>query len=319
MQLSALDLTRVVTEAIEASRPLVDSFGHHLSVVLPDQPVPLRGDAARLGQVVANLLGYAAKYTEPGGHIHLSLRRQGNDVRLSVLDNGSGEASDTLGGGVDPDREPEPIEREPTQGGFGIGLTLVRRLVEIHGGTVKTYSAGPDQGSQIVVRLPVVADPAARPPEPPEPPAQASLAEGRSPALRILTVDDNPALAQALAGHPGDVGGTRCAPPMTIGARSSSPPPSRPMWSCWSRESPAAGASRAACAKSPRRWRCCWCRCRAPGPPRFSESSAGVPSEPGFDHHLVKPIDVTTLRSVLDDCARRVQGAAARPLLPART
>ena len=160
LQLGSADLTSVVSDAVEASRPLIDSFGHKLTLVVPDGPVYLRGDAVRLTQVVANLLNNAAKYTEPGGHIQVSLRQEDDCVRLSVQDDGIGMPGDALGSIFELFTQ-RPEARERAQGGLGIGLTLVKRLVESHGGTVEAFSAGMEQGSEIVVTLPLSGDPTA--------------------------------------------------------------------------------------------------------------------------------------------------------------
>ena len=193
LRLDSVDLALVIANAIEAIRPLVDASGHTLTVTLPDTKVSVRGDAVRLTQVVANLLSNAAKYTDRGGRIDVALDRDEGGVRLCVRDNGIGLAADSL------ERIFELYSqvsagRERAQGGLGIGLALVRRLVELHGGTVAARSEGTNRGSEMIVRLPVEASDV---PARPLPSPRAS--PGRAVSLRILAVDDNVDVAEGLA------------------------------------------------------------------------------------------------------------------------
>ena len=149
-----VDLRAVVAQAVEASRPVIDRAKHRLDVAVPPDPVWLPGDPARLAQVVTNLLNNAAKYTEDGGAIALTVVRDGADAVVRVRDTGVGIPADVLPTVFDlfvqVDRS---LDR--SQGGLGIGLTLVRRLVELHGGTVTAASDGPGRGSEFTVRLPM--------------------------------------------------------------------------------------------------------------------------------------------------------------------
>ena len=138
----------------------------------------MRGDPVRLTQVVANLLNNAAKYTERGGRIEVGVRREGERVRLTVRDNGIGVAAGELEKIFDLFSQ-MPSGRERAQGGLGIGLTLVKRLVELHGGTVDARSDGPKLGMEMVVQLPAAADELS---EPVRTPAARRGAEGRIPA-----------------------------------------------------------------------------------------------------------------------------------------
>jgi signal transduction histidine kinase len=151
---ASIDLVRVVVNAIDVTRPLIDSLGHHLVVDVPDVPIRMRGDGVRLTQVVANLLNNAAKYTEPGGDIHVSLRHEIGGACLTVRDNGMGIAPDELGKIFDLFTQ-LPRRREPVAGGLGVGLSLVKRLVEMHGGTVSASSPGDGGGSEFVIHMPV--------------------------------------------------------------------------------------------------------------------------------------------------------------------
>jgi CheY-like chemotaxis protein/anti-sigma regulatory factor (Ser/Thr protein kinase) len=184
----------VAARAVETSRPLIDERRHHLTVSLPDEPLWVAGDAARLAQVVANLLNNAAKYTEPGGRITLTVARDGDAVVTRVRDTGVGLPPETLSSVFDLFTQ---VDRslDRAQGGLGIGLTLVQRLVELHGGTVRAHSDGPGRGSEFVVTLPVLADA-------PQPAAESSPAAAQAEAggpRRILVVDDNVDGAESLA------------------------------------------------------------------------------------------------------------------------
>jgi PAS domain S-box-containing protein len=180
-----VDLASVVESAVEGSRPLIQQCGHTLTVSLPTQPVPLDADPIRIAQVFVNLLNNAAKYTNQGGHIWITAERQGNDAVVSVRDNGIGIPGDMLSRIFDMFTQVNQ-SREQSQGGLGIGLTLVRRLVELHDGSIEALSNGPDAGSEFVVRLPAYIQPP-RKPLPKSDGPRASAMTGR----RILVVDDN--------------------------------------------------------------------------------------------------------------------------------
>jgi PAS domain S-box-containing protein len=187
-----VELATVVQDAVEASRPLIEAAGHEFTVSLPRQPVVVYADRTRLAQVFANLLNNSAKYTERGGHIWLTVERQGSDVVVTVKDTGMGIAPGMLAKIFDLFTQ---VDRslDRSQGGLGIGLSLVRRLVEMHGGRVEAYSEGPGQGSEFVVRLSVVLSPGQGPQR-----ADSDDAH-RSPKYRILVVDDNEDSAKSLA------------------------------------------------------------------------------------------------------------------------
>jgi signal transduction histidine kinase len=162
-----VDLASVINRAVETCRPLVDAGGHELRVTLPPEPVYLHADPARLAQVFGNLLTNACKFTEPQGRIEVAAEvlktaprnaeaTRHSEVVVTVRDSGVGIPPDML------DRVFEmftQVDRslERSRGGLGIGLTLVKRLVEMHGGTVSAHSAGPGRGSEFTVRLPIVA------------------------------------------------------------------------------------------------------------------------------------------------------------------
>jgi PAS domain S-box-containing protein len=187
-----IDLGTVVQHAIEANRPLFDAAHHELEVVLPVQPIHLNADPMRLAQVFGNLLTNAGKYTRPGGHVSLVAEHDDAVVRVTVKDNGIGIPAETLPRVFDLFTQ---VDRtlERAGGGLGIGLSLVKRLVEMHDGMVTAYSAGKDRGSEFVVRLPIRTDP------PKEEPVEEMSTQVESGGRRILVVDDNRDAAVSLA------------------------------------------------------------------------------------------------------------------------
>jgi signal transduction histidine kinase/DNA-binding response OmpR family regulator len=194
LQLETVDIATVVASAVETCRPLIDTRKHELAVSLPRESLWVEGDAARLSQVLGNLLNNAAKFTEEGGQVSLTVDRDGADVVVRVKDTGIGIPPEMLSYIFDLFTQ---VERslDRSQGGLGIGLTLVRRLVELHQGSVHVTSAGPNQGSEFVVRLPLMSQ--ARAPGP------SINGAHKTPAAcarcRILLVDDNIDGANSLA------------------------------------------------------------------------------------------------------------------------
>jgi PAS domain S-box-containing protein len=186
-----VDLTSLLHQSVEACRPLAKSANHQVNVALPPEPITLHADPVRLAQVFSNLLNNACKYTEPGGKIWLSAERQGEEAVVKVKDTGLGIPPDKLGSVFEMFTQ---IDRtlDRSQGGLGIGLTLVKRLVEMHGGTVTASSEGPGKGSEFVVRLPILAERLQA-----ETPGTAPATT--VPPLRILVVDDNTDTAASLA------------------------------------------------------------------------------------------------------------------------
>ncbi|MEO6192565.1 MAG: ATP-binding protein [Thermoanaerobaculia bacterium] len=189
-----VELAEVVRSALEATGPLIESSGHRLDVALPPEPILLEGDPTRLSQIFSNLLNNAAKYTERGGQIRLAAEQAGHHVRVRVTDSGIGISPAHLPNLFKMFTQGEhSIER--AQGGLGIGLALARSLVEMHGGTIEAFSAGPGSGSEFVVRLPVAVEaPRAEKPAP----AAGSTARADA-ALRVLVVDDNQDAADSLS------------------------------------------------------------------------------------------------------------------------
>ena len=174
----------VVANAAATIRSLIGQRRHEFTVSLPTQAIWLHADAARLEQVVVNLLTNAAKYTDPGGHIGLTVQQEGEEAVVRVRDTGVGIAPEVLPRIFDLFTQAErSLDR--SQGGLGVGLALVQRLVEMHGGSVAASSAV-GQGSEFVVRLPVAPPPQ---PQASSPPTETAQPTGRS--LRVLVVDDN--------------------------------------------------------------------------------------------------------------------------------
>ena len=195
LQMERATLSSILESAIETVTPVIAEFDHELTTTLPDNDVTLYGDLVRLAQVFVNLLQNAAKYTPKGGRIFLSVRQQMTGVEVEVRDSGIGIAAEVL---------PHVFElfsqataaTEHRSGGLGVGLALVKGLVEMHGGSVHANSAGRDQGTTLTVWLPMVGAGEKRPPASDIVP----LVEARTQQLRVLVVDDNHDAADSLAG-----------------------------------------------------------------------------------------------------------------------
>jgi signal transduction histidine kinase len=194
LQLEPVLIGAIVARAVETARPAIDANRHSLALDLPDELISVEGDKTRLVQVIANILHNAAKFMDPGGQIRLSVRRDGTTAAIKIADTGIGIA---------PEAIPKIFElftqvhsrSERAQGGLGIGLALVRRLTEMHGGTVGVNSEGSGRGAEFTVRLPIMAS------------QVASLSRQRGekgavpaiPPQRILVADDNHDAAEALS------------------------------------------------------------------------------------------------------------------------
>ena len=182
----------IVEYAVETVQPLIKQRRHTLSTSLPSQAIWLSADVTRLEQVVVNLLNNAAKYTEEGGHIWLTVEREGDTMLLTVKDTGVGIAPELLPHIFELFRQADrSLDR--SQGGLGIGLSLVQQLVALHRGTVSVTSVL-GEGSEFIVRLPVIETSAAEPSSP----AQESTGRAGS-SLRVLVVDDNVSSADTMA------------------------------------------------------------------------------------------------------------------------
>jgi PAS domain S-box-containing protein len=189
-----VELATVIRSALETVQPLLAAQAHELTVTLPSEAIYLDADSTRLAQVISNLLNNAVKYTEKGGRIWLTAERQGHEAVVSVRDTGIGIAGKHLPLLFELFSQVTPA-LERSQGGLGIGLSLVRGLVELHGGTVKAQSDGIGRGSEFIVRLPIVELPPVQ--EPRDLAGDGKAVSDRN--RRILVVDDNRDAADSLA------------------------------------------------------------------------------------------------------------------------
>jgi signal transduction histidine kinase/CheY-like chemotaxis protein len=190
-------LADILRDAVETTRPLIDEYGHSLTLNLPGEPLRLRADPTRLAQAFMNLLNNAAKYMDQGGSIAVTAEADGHEVVVTVEDSGIGIAADRLDSVFEMFSQVETALSR-ARGGLGIGLSLTQRLVEMHGGTVRAQSEGLGRGSRFVVRLPLATPQrakAAAPRLPAETPAPAKPPAG----LRILVADDNRDAAETMA------------------------------------------------------------------------------------------------------------------------
>ena len=188
-----IEMSAIVARAVEVARPLIDSKHHRLNVTVSEVGLAVEGDPVRLAQVISNLLNNAAKYTEPGGHIVVEGFRDDSEVVLRVRDTGQGIPPDRLASMFDLFVQGEqPLDR--SEGGLGVGLTLVRSLVQLHGGNVEAHSEGVGRGCEFVVHLPALDRHGPR--------GQAPRTSGRTEhhrSRRVLVVDDNVDAADTLA------------------------------------------------------------------------------------------------------------------------
>ena len=294
LQREQTDLRVVVKAALQTVRPQIDERGHTLRVHLPERPVVVSADP-RIEQVVVNLAGNAAKYTPPGGTIDAALRLDGEDVIIEIVDNGIGMGPDLLH--TASICSPRRNIARPRRGGLGIGLTLVRRLVEMHGGTVTATSDGPGRGSRFAVRLPI-----AEPVEPVnlESPrgnvsnGDAALSRGGN--ARVLVVEDHHDTADSLSSLLRHWGYT--VKPFTTARPASKSLPNftqtRPS-SISACRAWMATASPANCMTR----RLTSGRCSSPLPAMAGTWTKSRATDAGFDHHFSKPVDPKALRRVL--------------------
>ncbi|MFD0666414.1 ATP-binding protein [Ramlibacter sp. MAHUQ-53] len=300
LRIERITLQAVLENALEASRPALEDSRHHLALQVPPEPLWVDGDLTRLAQVVSNLLNNAAKYTPAGGHIGLSARDEGGHAAVRVTDDGTGISAEMLPRVFDLFAQAGGTLAQ-AQGGLGIGLSLVRQLVELHGGEVGAESAGLGQGSRFTVRLPLAAPPAAAAPAPATGAAGAGAGTGR----RILVVDDNVDGAESLAmmlslsGH--EVRTCHDGPAALALA-----PGWRPEVVLLDIGLP--GLSGYEVAQRLRAGPLGTAALLVAVTGWGAEDDQRRAAEAGFDHHLTKPVDIAALESVL---ARRRQPAGA--------
>jgi PAS domain S-box-containing protein len=184
-----VDIATIVASAVETARPIVDAASHELTIKLPEKPLIVDADASRLSQVLSNLLNNAAKYMEPGGEITLEAARAGNEAVVRVVDRGIGIPQELLEKIFDLFTQADQSMAR-SHAGLGVGLTIAKRLVEMHGGSIVARSAGLDRGSELVVRLPIAATQELEIPE-----------AGAAPVVvprRVLVIDDNASVLKSL-------------------------------------------------------------------------------------------------------------------------
>jgi signal transduction histidine kinase/ActR/RegA family two-component response regulator len=289
LQREPLDLGTVIAAAVETSRPLIDEAGHRLEITVPAEELIVDGDPMRLAQVFANLLNNASRYTDPGGRISVTARREGDSAVVRVRDTGVGIPPDAIARIFDMFAQADAHDSR-SRTGLGIGLTLARSLVEMHGGSIGAASEGKGRGSAFVVRLPLAVAAAKRLPQ----------ATAAAPALRalqrILVVDDNRDSANTLGALLETVGAdVRVAydGPGALDAISSF----RPSVVLLDLGMPGMDGYEVA-----RRIRA---RPDALDMTLIALTGWGDPSDRrrtqlvGFQHHLVKPVDLDTMRMVL--------------------
>jgi CheY-like chemotaxis protein len=192
MRTEWIDLGTVINSAIETSRPVIDAHRQELMVDRPCEPVYVNADPVRLAQVFSNLVNNAAKFMDAGGQIHLSAEQQGNEAVISIKDRGVGLAAGMLPHIFEIFWQASPA-LERSHGGLGVGLSLARGIVELHGGRIEARSQGLGHGSEFIVHLPVVNDPAQTLPVRPDEPLRGGKVR------RVLIVDDVKDNADSLA------------------------------------------------------------------------------------------------------------------------
>lgn len=305
LSLEHVDVTTVVSMAEEMARQLIETRKHTLTIRLPAAPLSVYGDCARIAQILANLLDNAAKYSEPGSEIALDADESGNEIVFRVRDSGIGIPVDVLGSIFDlfiqADRS---LDR--SHGGLGIGLTIVRNLVHMQGGSVQAHSAGAGKGSEFVVRLPRTSSERANDAPP-------QLRSTAATALRVLVVDDHPDASESMAalmqsaGHQPTI--AHDGPTAIAIARRFRPDVilldiGLPGMNGFE----VARALRAA----PETSACVLIAVSGYGQAEDHRRSREV----GFDHHLVKPADFSALERILDSIRREQPDPRVSPGLP---
>jgi PAS domain S-box-containing protein len=293
LRFELLDLAEVIQSALETSQPLIESSGHRLRLSLPDEPVILNADPVRLAQVVANLLNNAAKYAPDPGDIWVTVEREGPMVSISVRDSGIGISPEMLPRVFDLFTQLD-VAHGRSQGGLGIGLTLVQRLARMHGGDVEARSEGPGKGSEFIVRLPVASVGA---------PDAIRRRASRPAAVtqRVLVVDDNQDAADSLGlvlSHLGAIVHVVHDGPSALQVL----PVFRPSLVLLDIGMPGMNGYEVAAAIR-----------QLPGGQHLrlvaltgwgQEEDRRLSAAAGFDHHLIKPTDIDTLQDLLASAPR---------------
>ena len=290
---AVVPLDEVLEDAVETIQPQVDGSGHKLTVIQPPGRLMVNADRGRLAQVFMNLLSNAAKYTDPGGQIEVRVVSESGHAVVSFHDSGIGIDAHRLEAVFDMFSQEEPALSR-SRGGLGIGLSLTRKLVQLHGGNVTAQSDGPGKGSVFVVRLPLVASSVV-----PDTPAQAAAPAAAGGGLRILVADDNEDAAETMGvllevmGHEVRRVHDGEAAVQAVGAFDPQlvlldigMPKLNGYETCAAIRERDGGAARTLVAVTG------W------GQPQDLKSS----SDAGFDHHLVKPVDIDTLVRLIAGC-----------------
>jgi PAS domain S-box-containing protein len=290
LQTESVALSPIVGGAIESVRPLVEERKHELNVSLAPGPLRLEADPLRIEQILVNLLGNAAKYTDAGGRIWLSAAQDGNEIVVKVRDSGIGMTLELLGRAFDLFVQGDRSAAR-TEGGLGIGLTLVQKLAELHGGGVSATSDGPGKGCEFTVRLPAAAESAAASTRP-----RVTLPRVARGASRVLVVDDMKDTARAMAkvlrllGH--DVQVAHDGPSAIEAARAQRP-------EVVMLDIGLPGMDGYEVARRLRQEDCCKDAAIIAVSGYGQDEDRRRSKKAGFDHHLVKPIDQFTLASLL--------------------
>jgi len=290
-----VELGTVLRSAVETSSALLKVGSQEFVFALPDEPICLDADPVRLAQAVSNLLNNAAKYTRRGGHIWLTGERRGREAVVTVRDTGVGIPPAMLSSIFEMFTQGEQSPAR-SLGGLGIGLTLVKRLVEMHGGTVAAESAGQDMGSTFVIRLPAILEPSQLPHPANEEPARIGAS-----SLRMLVVDDNHDSADSLALLLRCTGGEiRTAYDGLEALQVASD--FRPDVVLLDIGLPKADGHEVARRLRREPWGQRMCLIAVTG--WSDESDRARSRDAGFDHHLVKPLDTGRLAQLLDSAER---------------
>jgi signal transduction histidine kinase/DNA-binding response OmpR family regulator len=299
-----VDVALAVARAVETSQPLITARKQELQVSLPPEPIVVDADLVRLAQVLSNLLNNAAKYTGEGGNISLMIIREDNDAVFRVRDNGIGISPEMLSQVFDLFAQASrSLDR--SQGGLGIGLTLVRRLVELHGGSVQAQSDGANRGSEFVVRLPI----STRPLSEREPSKNGSRMQVVAPR-RILIVEDMPDVAKSLARLLRLVGHHVVT---ALDGRSALEELSTSTFDVVLLDIGLPGMDGFEVARAVRRQPCADSLVLVALTGYGQEDDRLRSREAGFDYHLTKPVDFDTLLGILASEPRLVAPSLAAP------
>ena len=300
-----VELAGLLLQAIEVSRPTLLDRQQRFTLALAQEPLPVEADPTRIVQVIANLLNNAAKYTNAGGHVSLSVTSEGGKAIITVKDDGIGMTAEFLTQAFDLfTQETRSLDR--AQGGLGIGLTMARTLINLHGGSVRAFSAGPGLGTEVVVKLPLAPHahaPGVREAEP--------VPETLGGPLRVLVVDDNVDATQAI-GHVLELLGNRVTLAYDGPSALAVAAEVRPDLVLLDIGLPVMdGYAVAARLREAGHGRAAFVAITGYGRDDDRRRSRAA----GFDHHLVKPIDFAQLKKIAGEVRGRARGRPEGPRL----